>query len=106
MGMEAFYYLNIPLTIIGVMGLFGYAYKRRILKPDFWKYYFFVTVVWQFPYGFYFFKNEVELIEFMNQNPIAAIIIAVICFGICLPAYIAIYLYGFRSKDLWDRDTH
>lgn len=104
-----FDYIDIPLNMISMIGLFGYAYKRRFFFRGFWKYWLFVIIFWDSLHLFLSIKhswiNDRESIELAGHNFIVAIIIgAAIGLAIFLPGFIALYLYGFRSKDLWDRD--
>lgn len=109
-GIGIFKDLDFLFTIVMLMGLFGYAFKKRFLAQSFWKIWIFVIVVWDFLYGFYIInydmKNDPEIIELMSHNLLAviAVIIALIIIAFILPSYIAVYLYGFRSNDIWDRD--
>lgn len=102
-------YIDIPLNIISMIGLFGYAFKRCYFFRGFWKYWLFVIIFWDSLHVFlsikYSWLNDRETIELAGQYFNVAIIIgAAIGLAIFLPGFIALYLYGYRSRDLWDRD--
>ena len=75
--------IDIPLTIMALLGLFFLASQKAFLKPTFWKAYFFIYIAWDI---------------FMTVIPRQIIPIHVIQRLIfLLPLYIALYLYAFRT---------
>jgi hypothetical protein len=88
-------YIDTVISVIALIGLYGYAFKRKIFRFNFWKSFFFVIVVWNFCYIAYL-QAHSEL------NATTDLLINFISFSIALPGYIAIYLYGFKSKFLWN----
>jgi hypothetical protein len=88
-----YYYLDVPVSVLGLVGLYGYAFKKRLVHANFWKVWFIIVVLWDI------FFNLVlparALIEMQD------IIVLVICGAIIIPEYVALYLYGFRSRALW-----
>ena len=75
--------IDIPLTIMALLGLFLLAAQKAFLKPIFWKAYFFIYIAWDI---------------FMTVIPRQIIPMHVIQRVIfLLPLYIALYLYAFRT---------
>ena len=90
-------YLDIPFSILGLVGLFGYAYKKKLLCPNIWKICFFLIVIWEIFNTFFipFHANR----ELVGQNE--EFYVKFISLFIALPLYISLFLYGFRSKEIW-----
>lgn len=89
-------YLDVPISVVALVGLYGYAFKKRIGNDNFWKMWFFVIVLWD---AFY----NLVLPEWAVFQPVDLVAI-LIGYGIIVPGYLALYLYGFRSQPLW-KDT-
>jgi hypothetical protein len=76
-------YIDIPLTIMALLGLFLLAAQKAFLKPIFWKAYFFIYIAW-------------DIFMTVIQKQIIPIhVIQRVIF--LLPLYIALYLYAFRT---------
>ena len=84
--------IDVPMTLIATIGLFGYVFSKRIYKQWFWICFFGVYSSYSF---FSFFKaNEV------NLYPLFTVIFAI---TLTLPAYIALLLYALPSNKLWKK---
>jgi len=79
--------IDIPVSLIGVAGLLAYAFRRRLLKPDFWRAWLIAQIVWDLSYNL------------TSPNDDTGRVISVMI--IALPLYLAVFLYGFRSESLW-----
>jgi len=106
-----FYYVLEPSTFkikdaidyivwsIGLLGLFGFAYQRRIINVLFWKVWFFILVVWDTSFTINsFFEEPVKF------DGLSIFIAAMIFIVLILPQYFAIYLFGFKSAQIWNRN--
>jgi len=79
--------LDYMLSWVGLVGFFGYIYKRRFFKPVFWKVYFPIQLIW----------DLVLSIKFMPQSPVVLVIITLtLGFILLLPLYIALFKYAYR----------
>jgi hypothetical protein len=96
--------IDVPISIITLVGLYGYSFKKRILLRRFWAYWLFITVVWRFSYTFFFSLTFIYTHFFDIRAFFVFFVFFLIPIIIRIPLYIALYLYAFRSKDLWDRD--
>lgn len=76
--------------IIGEVGVFGYAYRRRIWTTSFWLVFFVITLAYQLAYSFY-------LDQHYGAAPVATTAGGLVTFVPLIPMYIAIALYS-RSK--------
>ena len=106
-----FYYVLEPSTFkikdaidyivwsIGLLGLFGFAYQRRTINVLFWKVWFFILVVWDTSFTINsFFEEPVKF------DGLSIFIAAMIFIVLILPQYFAIYLFGFKSAQIWNRN--
>jgi hypothetical protein len=95
-------YLNIVASLVSITGLFGYAFKKRIFRQDFWVYWFLVLVFWDLIYNLSlsYIINTPEYLDGLHNLYFfwVTILLPII---IRIPLYISIFLYGYRSKLIW-----
>jgi hypothetical protein len=82
--------MDIPITLVGMSGLFAYAFRKRLLIPNFWKIWAFMQVIWDITY------NAV------SSDGVSQLVVILASF---LPLYAALFLYGYRSRPLWAEVT-
>ena len=85
------------LSCLLIFGTFCFAYKKATINPNFWKIVLFMSVI-----------DELwELIGSLMEHGINAP--SVFSFGLgvalVLPGFVAVYLYSFKSDDLWGSDS-
>ena len=78
--------IDFPLTALGLLGLFGYAYRRQIGIATIWRVLAVVLLVWNVYYNLHEWPT---LRESAKALAVAA------------PCYVALVLYGYRSRALW-----
>jgi len=83
------FYLDLIVTIIGLAGIFAYAYKMKLMSANFWKICFVLNVMWDLIYNTILQDITLPLVEVL------------LVVTVCLPVYVALYLLGFKSADLW-----
>lgn len=80
-------FVDLIVSIGGLMGLFLYAYKKRLFNAVFWKIYLPVCVIWDLCFNIVIYPSTsgqpFEPIEFIG-------------FFFLIPVYISIYLYAFK----------
>ena len=81
--------IDTVISMSALAGLYGYAYQKKIMNRLLWKIIWVLVMLW-FVLTLATMQNNVHLLSII----IGAIIIA--------PKYIALYLYGFRSDELWE----
>ena len=91
-------YFDHPTPIVALAGLFGYAYKKQIIHANFWKIWFFLVLAWEAVYTI--FLADWTVIE--KHGLAVALAAKLLSFAIIAPGYVALYLYGFRSRELWE----
>ena len=84
--------LDLIFTIYGLAGLFTYAYRIKLLSANFWKICFVLNVTWDLIYN--------TILQDITLTPI----VGLIGLAICLPTYVALYLLGFKSANLWETE--
>jgi hypothetical protein len=89
-------YLVSAFTLVG---LFGYAYSRRIWSQGAWRVALPIVVIWEFV------NTARGLTKGDLGNVVEAAIYVALIFAIVVPAYVALYRYGYRSPELWTPAT-
>ncbi len=87
------------ISLIAIVGLYGFAYQTPIITPIFWKIVWIallLTWVWSL-----FGAKNVELIEKVGLAKGAAIISLISMLGI--PTLVGLCIYSFRSATLWNK---
>jgi hypothetical protein len=86
--------IDLVFSIVGMIGLFSYAYKRKVFTAIFWKLFFPVLLVWHFLYS--------ELIYPTIAEANYTIGVRLLGLSVWMPVYIALYFYAFRffRKDM------
>ena len=91
--------IDIPLSLTALAGLFGFAYQRSILMKIFWKVLLPVVVVWDLIANFLW--NGVSGLRDFAWFEIVFVI--AVYYVLFLAEYVALYLYGFRSEKIWNK---
>ena len=82
--------LDLIVTINGLAGLFAYAYKMKLVSANFWKICFVLNVMWDLIYN-----------TILQNNTSLSLVEELLVLALCLPTYVALYLLGFKSANLW-----
>jgi len=99
--MQALDVIDSMVTTIALVGMFGFAYRRRIAERRFWKLWLPAEIVWDLSVAFllipagllYQFPGEVQS-DVSGWEDIAGLLILI-------PLYAALYRYGNRSPEIW-----
>jgi hypothetical protein len=91
---------DLAVNVIGMVGLFGFAYQRPIGSARIWRLAFSALVAWHLVcVASSAFGGRQQLQALDATLGIAAIAaLAVVLFG---PAYMALFRYGYRESGLW-----
>ena len=87
------FFLDLIITINCLAGLFAYTYKIKLVSANFWKIFFVLAIMWDLIYNT------------ILQNITLPIVVVLLIIAICLPTYIALYLLGFKSANIWKDDA-
>ena len=95
--------IDIIMSVIATIGLYGYVFSMRIHKQSFWFSFFWVYLVFSFVYPFLseieFLADDPELSD--AENKFLNIFVIVTMIPLILPAYIGLLLYALPSNKLW-----
>lgn len=96
-------WMDIPVSAVSFVGIFGLAYRRRFGTRFFWRLWLPLLLVWDTGYRFGVFDlTPATLGEIVNpERVLLGALRTVSSLPLLLPAYIALYLYGFRRDQLW-----
>ena len=95
MELEAVDYIDFVFAAFSLVGVFGFAFKKTVLSQSTWKVYLPFIILWDISYSALrdeWVGGEELIYETMALGLMALILI---------PQYVAIFRYGFRSKQLW-----
>ncbi|CAN5523825.1 hypothetical protein BH10ACI1_BH10ACI1_24920 [soil metagenome] len=87
------------VSLVAIVGLFGFVYQTPIAVPTFWKVVW-VLLVLTWVWSFFGAKN-VEMIEKVGLAKGAAIFSVISMLAV--PSLVGLCIYSFRSEALWSR---
>jgi hypothetical protein len=82
-------WVEVAITLVAFIGLYGYAYSRRVGKALLWKAWLFVLICW-------------DLVSAFMHAKMLSVLILVPFLWFFVPLCVALYRYGFRSPTLWE----
>jgi len=91
--------MDVPFTIVGVIGLVGFCWEKRILNQLFWKTYFFADVIWCVVYSF---APPHPKDAALDMRGISESVSTIFGWAIIIPAFVALFLYSFGRSDIWE----
>ena len=101
-GITIYDFADIVISLTALTGLFGYTFSKKIHSQSLWRIWLFVIVIWDLFYNIYLtaILGVAQGVAQGEENiNIAEMFIA---FILIFPAYIALYLYGYKSTALWE----
>ncbi len=84
---------------VALLGLFGYAYEMRFLNVYTWRMLLPVILVWDATLAAFSYAEIHSEISVEDQSLLYRSM--AIGFILVIPQYIALYFYGFRSREIW-----
>lgn len=84
-------WLNLGFMIVGLVGVFGYAYKRRLVSKSFWVAFAITALMYQIAYSF-------VLDQKYGASPATSTSEGLVTFVPLIPMFIALYFYIYNSK--------
>ena len=92
--------IGLVIDFIVIIGLFGFCWKRRIFCKLFWKIFFVWNLIWA---NFCkHFLPELEIPEHKIYTQSFEMFDRVFTLTLIILWLIALFLYAFRSSDIWD----
>ena len=95
-------WLYFPLYAVQIVGLFGYVYWRRLGVPLVWQAVFVASLMFEV-WDVFHMSTDPEFQGTGYEGFIASTVAATLI--IQVPMLIGLFLYGFRSKELWHGAT-
>jgi len=98
-GVTAIKIVDIPISLVALAGVFGFAYQKSVLTGVFWKAWLPVVILWDIFANFVWDgRAQMEGLGLLD-----IIVVVAFFYLLFLPGYIALYQYGFRSERIWNR---
>lgn len=94
-------YLLLALMLLGTVGMYGYAYAKRLCRQWCWKLLFVATILGEMALGlddlFFAWNNtQAGLVGARLELVLLASV-----YLLWLPYYVGLYLYGFNANKVW-----
>ena len=93
----------LPMYLVQLVGFFGFVYGRRIGSARVWKLAFAATILDLLWTGY---TLETDLVSFASVGVTVLTIMVSVSVAIFLPLLAALYLYAFRSDDVWAKTCY
>ena len=87
--------LDYSATMIGIVGLFGYAYRRPFLGQWFWKSWSILLPMWDILMGVWIYPSQEPRSE---PGLVMAYFVLML---LLVPEYVALVRYAYRSPEVW-----
>ena len=84
--------VDIALTFASFAGLYGYAFRQRVLWVSVWRVQCFLFPGWEIVMNFYFSRSTAGI------SGSIAVSVLMLFF---VPEYLALWRYGYRSPEIW-----
>lgn len=84
--------VDYAITLVGTVGLFGFAFRRRILSPPLWKVWSILFPLWDLFMGAWLYPRQNGGI--MQPGYFVAMLLF-------LPEYLGLLRYAYASPELW-----
>lgn len=95
MELEVVDYIDFVFAMLALVGVFGFAFKKAVLYQGVWRAYLPFIILWDISYSAL--RDEWVGGEELMYEIIAVGLMALVL----IPQYVAIFRYGFYSKQLW-----
>jgi hypothetical protein len=88
--------LDFAMTTVGIVGLLGFAFRRRVLVRAVWRVWSIVLPLWDAALGVWVYPSHAK------PGWTTAYLMAMVLF---VPEYLALLWYAYRSDEIWSRGT-
>lgn len=87
--------LDLTITLAGLAGLWGYAFRKRLLSASFWRVQSLLFPIWEIVMNFVFSRVPAGRAGYVEVLTLMSFFV---------PEYWALWKYGYRSPDIWSTD--
>jgi hypothetical protein len=95
--MDAIRALDYSVTVVGVVGLFGFAYRRPILERWFWRPWSVAMPLWDIAMGAWVYPSQHP--QFARETTTAYFVLMLLF----VPEYLALIRYAYFSPEVWSK---
>ena len=100
---ETYDYIEAVLWLVGILGLYGFSFRRGFGKANYWKVIFIIILAVEVVYPAVELLREWSPVAEEESNGLSLFLLAALV--LMVPYYIGLYLYGWRSKALWEPES-
>lgn len=92
--------IDLCASSLGLVGLFGFAYRRRIGNRSFWRAWLPVQVLWDLAVVLILTPAGLAS-QFPDPEMSSSVVEDLVGLLVVVPLYAALFLYGHRSPEIW-----
>lgn len=96
-GLDMIKLLDFPISLASLAGLYGFAYQKGIGVSLFWKAWLPVVILWDLTTNFFW----SGVFGFHGLDWVETVAVVGVFYGIFTAEYVALFLYGYRSEQIW-----
>ena len=86
-------FIDLVVLIPALVGLYGFCWSKKILEKIFWKFFFFVAIVWNTVYFFVAIQPKVAAADLPQWSVIFGYVFWLL---LIIPLFTVLYVYAFR----------
>jgi hypothetical protein len=105
-GITIYDFADIVISLIALIGFFGYSFNKPIHKQKLWRIWLFVILIWDLFYNLYLTAILGVAQGVAQGGESFTITEALISLILIFPEYVALYLYGYKSTALWENKNN
>jgi len=96
-GFDAVRALDAAVTLVGIAGLFCFAYRRPVLERWFWRPWGVFNPLWDTVMGAWIYPSQ-------QREPAPGMVLAYfVLMLLFVPMYVALIRYGYFSPEMWSK---
>lgn len=92
-----FDYIDAFASVLSLIGLVAFAFRKAVVTAAFWKSMFVVLVAWDFAYNVVI----ARVLGLGQRGFVGEGYVSLFGLALAVPAYIGLFLYAYRRRQLW-----
>ena len=93
-----FDWLDVPMAITALVGVFGFVFRMRIFRPGFWQAFMPALLAWEITYNLVLAWQMDLALRPLGEDLWAYLVVGL---AFLAPMYVVLFLYAYRSQSIW-----
>ena len=93
-----FDWLDVPMAITALVGVFGFVFRMRIFRPGFWQAFMLALLAWEITYNLVLAWQMDLALRPLGEDLWAYLVVGL---AFLAPMYVVLFLYAYRSQSIW-----